>query len=94
MILYIKSSPNYNITFRSPPNTLILHLKRFNHFSEKKIESEIKYPLFGLDLSPYIFVDEHDKSTQTVDGIKSNVLSPYLYDLMGAVCHRGNLNRG
>jgi ubiquitin C-terminal hydrolase len=91
--LFFYLRPLFMCNFRGPPNTLILHLKRFNFLSERKIESEIKYPLFGLDLSPYIFSDQSEHVNETTEE-KSHTTSSHLYDLMGVICHRGYLNRG
>jgi len=37
------------------PNVLVLHLKRFDASSARKIEKFVGFPLKGLDMAPYVY---------------------------------------
>ncbi|KAI5480650.1 ubiquitin carboxyl-terminal hydrolase 8 [Pseudohyphozyma bogoriensis] len=77
---------------RLPP-ILVIHLKRFSFkgpFSDK-IETQVQYPLTGLDLTSYI------PPPLPPDKRAPPLTSPprgYVYDLYGVTNHYGNLSSG
>lgn len=75
---------NIQLTLKTVPPVLMLHLKRFKRDKTFSKNSErIRIPSQGLDMSPY--VDLHNQRTAP---------SPLLYDLYGVICHHGTLNKG
>jgi ubiquitin C-terminal hydrolase len=71
------------------PAILIIHIKRFNYtaYSRGKVNTDVQYPLTGLDLSPYI-----SKDVTVTEGHVSSV--PPIYDLVGISNHSGGLSGG
>jgi ubiquitin carboxyl-terminal hydrolase 19 len=68
--------------WRLPP-VLIINFKRFSYNNlmwRNKIDKFVKFPLKGLDMSPYLFGDAINQITSD---------SPPLYDLYGTVNHYG-----
>ncbi|GAA5908331.1 hypothetical protein JCM6882_006804, partial [Rhodosporidiobolus microsporus] len=76
------------------PPILVIHLKRFSFhgpFSDK-IETQVQYPLSGLDLGPFIPPPLMEKRTgQVLNGAPPK---GYVYDLFGVTNHYGNLSSG
>ncbi|GAA6060086.1 hypothetical protein JCM10212_003047 [Sporobolomyces blumeae] len=75
------------------PPILVIHLKRFSFhgpFSDK-IETQVHYPVTGLDLTPFVPPPLMDQRGQTVG--KSST-EGYVYDLFGVTNHYGNLSSG
>lgn len=68
--------------YRCPP-VLVLHLKRFNYtmYRRDKLCTDVKFPVRGLDLSPYC-----------AEGAK--MARPPTYDLIGVSNHMGGLGGG
>ena len=67
------------------PEFLVVHYKRFSHsrntmFGTRKINSQIDFPVTGLDLSSYVL--QNDGS------------SPCIYDLYAVSNHYGTMNGG
>uniref|UniRef100_A0AAG5CRS1 ubiquitinyl hydrolase 1 n=1 Tax=Anopheles atroparvus TaxID=41427 RepID=A0AAG5CRS1_ANOAO len=64
------------------PEMLCVHLKRFRHdlSYSSKISSPVHFPLYGLDMRPYLHKD-----------CKSEVTS---YDLCAVICHHGTVGGG
>ncbi|GAA5843592.1 hypothetical protein JCM11251_007125 [Rhodosporidiobolus azoricus] len=76
------------------PPILVIHLKRFSFqgpFSDK-IETQVQYPLSGLDLSAFIPPPLMEKRTGQV--FNSAPPKGYVYDLFGVTNHYGNLSSG
>ncbi|GAA6027384.1 hypothetical protein JCM8097_007815 [Rhodosporidiobolus ruineniae] len=76
------------------PPILVIHLKRFSFhgpFSDK-IETQVQYPLTGLDLTAFLPPPLMEKRT----GQPVNAAPPkgYVYDLFGVTNHYGNLSSG
>ncbi|BGP39848.1 ubiquitin-specific protease doa4 [Rhodotorula kratochvilovae] len=73
------------------PPILVIHLKRFSFhgpFSDK-IETQVQYPLSGLDLTHFLpppMMDQNGQSSAPPKG--------YMYDLFGVTNHYGNLSSG
>jgi len=67
-----------------PPKYLIIHLKRFNvgRGVSRKNNSFVDYPIYGLDISPYIFSEEYILSGAPV------------YDLYAVSIHGGSIEGG
>ncbi|GAA5871076.1 hypothetical protein JCM3774_005104 [Rhodotorula dairenensis] len=75
------------------PPILVIHLKRFSFhgpFSDK-LETQVQYPLTGLDLTPFLPPPLYDKRGQAIGGGPPN---GYVYDLFGVTNHYGNLSSG
>ncbi|GAA5980606.1 hypothetical protein JCM11641_006697 [Rhodosporidiobolus odoratus] len=75
------------------PPILVIHLKRFSFhgpFSDK-IETQVQYPLTGLDLNAFVPPPLMDQRGKAV-----NEAPPkgYSYDLFGVTNHYGNLSSG
>ncbi|XP_058062802.1 ubiquitin carboxyl-terminal hydrolase 20 [Anopheles bellator] len=64
------------------PEMLCVHLKRFRHdlSYSSKISSAVHFPLYGLDMRPYLHKD-----------CRSEVTS---YDLCAVICHHGTVGGG
>ncbi|BGP15879.1 hypothetical protein JCM10213_003692 [Rhodosporidiobolus nylandii] len=76
------------------PPILVIHLKRFSFagpFSDK-IETQVQYPLAGLDLTPFL----PPPLMSAKDGQQIGRIPPqgYTYDLFGVTNHYGNLSSG
>lgn len=75
------------------PPILVIHLKRFSFhgpFSDK-LETQVQYPLTGLDLTPFLPPPLYDNRGQAIGGGPPN---GYVYDLFGVTNHYGNLSSG
>jgi len=93
----------------TPPNVLILHLKRFDAVRQQKIDQPITFPLTSLDLSPF-----HENAVLKSSGMSdadiekvvdvrgdvdnapvlNNPVPSLQYDLLAVITHRGSLNQG
>ncbi|ORY88036.1 hypothetical protein BCR35DRAFT_30267 [Leucosporidium creatinivorum] len=80
------------LTLSRLPPILVIHLKRFSFkgpFSDK-IETQVQYPLSGLDLTSYLPPPLFDKrGPPPSSSTKGNV-----YDLFAVTNHYGNLSSG
>ncbi|GAA5935570.1 hypothetical protein JCM1841_004431 [Sporobolomyces salmonicolor] len=75
------------------PPILVIHLKRFSFhgpFSDK-IETQVQYPLSGLDLTHFVPPPLMDKRGQAMD---KSPPGGFVYDLFGVTNHYGNLSSG
>uniref|UniRef100_A0A0K3C8C0 ubiquitinyl hydrolase 1 n=1 Tax=Rhodotorula toruloides TaxID=5286 RepID=A0A0K3C8C0_RHOTO len=75
------------------PPILVIHLKRFSFhgpFSDK-LETQVQYPLAGLDLTNFLPPPLVDKTGQPIYPGPPN---GYVYDLFGVTNHYGNLSSG
>ncbi|GAA5997929.1 uncharacterized protein JCM10292_006915 [Rhodotorula paludigena] len=75
------------------PPILVIHLKRFSFhgpFSDK-IETQVQYPLAGLDLTAFLPPPLTDKHGQPMS---PGPPKGYVYDLFGVTNHYGNLSSG
>ncbi|KAF8323550.1 uncharacterized protein EI90DRAFT_3077001 [Cantharellus anzutake] len=83
---------------RLPP-VLLIHLKRFSFngpFTDK-VETQVDFPVRGLDLTRYM----PQSTTAVVSSMKSQSKTdprtqdpPFMYDLYGVINHFGNLSSG
>lgn len=66
------------------PPILIIHLKRFKiiNNTKKKIDQYVDYPLYDLDLSPFLGSSSNSSSSSSI------------YDLYGLINHYGSINGG
>ncbi|XP_050071795.1 ubiquitin carboxyl-terminal hydrolase 20 [Anopheles maculipalpis] len=64
------------------PEMLCVHLKRFRHdlSYSSKISSPVLFPLYGLDMRPYLHKDCRSEVT--------------MYDLCAVICHHGTVGGG
>lgn len=69
--------------YRTPP-VLVVHLKRFSYdiFSREKLETEVQFPLTGLDISPYLSAERRTD------------MPPASYNLVGVCNHMGGMRGG
>ncbi|GAA5867708.1 hypothetical protein JCM1840_006666 [Sporobolomyces johnsonii] len=75
------------------PPILVIHLKRFSFhgpFSDK-IETQVQYPLSGLDLTHFVPPPLMDNRGQSIDKMPPR---GFVYDLFGVTNHYGNLSSG
>lgn len=80
----LEQQANIQLTLKTVPPVLMLHLKRFKRDKTFSKNSErIKIPFQGLDMSPY--VELHNQRAAQ---------NQLLYDLYGVICHHGTLNKG
>ncbi|GAA6049617.1 hypothetical protein JCM3770_005037 [Rhodotorula araucariae] len=73
------------------PPILVIHLKRFSFhgpFSDK-IETQVQYPLAGLDLTHFV-----PPPIMSQQGPSASPPKGYVYDLFGVTNHYGNLSSG
>lgn len=56
-----------------------------------QLETQVQYPLTGLDLTPFLPPPLYDKRGQAIGGGPPN---GYVYDLFGVTNHYGNLSSG
>jgi ubiquitin C-terminal hydrolase len=69
-----------------PPNVLVVHLKRFDFSSSKKITTKVSFPLYGLELRPYM----HTVASAEEAGDSGDIdFADAVYDLHGVVVHIG-----
>lgn len=66
------------------PSVLVLHLKRFSYdiFSRQKLDTEVQFPLAGLDISPYLSTERHNDAPSAG------------YSLVGVCNHMGSMRGG
>ena len=91
-----KSIMSKQLSLRTLPKTLVLHLKRFDATKQSKIGTNVRFPLYELDLA-YMMnsntctdgdIDFTRQCEFSIQDPKSNK-----YDLVGMVCHYGTLNQ-
>merc|ERR1711924_589236 len=72
----------------SAPKVLAIHLKRFSYsrYFRDKLETHVRFPLDGLDLSPYVL------SPPKAEADKPAV--DLIYDCVGVSNHMGSLGGG
>lgn len=74
----IKYKVEKDVKIVNSPKYLFITLKKYNNF-RKKINNNYTFPIYNLDFSKYcVGYDSYECS----------------YDLLGAICHKGNLNFG
>ncbi|KAL8278990.1 hypothetical protein RQP46_008659 [Phenoliferia psychrophenolica] len=80
------------LTLSRLPPILVIHLKRFSFkgpFSDK-IETQVQYPLSGLDLTSFMPPPLFDKRAPASNSAPKG----HVYDLYGVTNHFGNLSSG
>ena len=89
------------ITITRAPNFLVVHFKRFEMRkgeSAKKIHTPINFPLFGLDMGPYMIPPPSEKEEKelqgTTHGPDTAMNPPYLYDAYAVMRHLGQTGNG
>jgi hypothetical protein len=48
-----KSYMQKQLSICDPPNTLVIHLKRFDFMRQRKITTKVDFPIFGLNLGVF-----------------------------------------
>eukprot|EP00605_Chrysophyceae_sp_TOSAG23-4_P000413 GSChrysophyteH1.ASY1.ANO1.469.1 assembled CDS len=90
-------------SIENTPEILVIHLKRFDSVSQRKVHTKVKFDLTDLDLSPYLSAANQNSAKgglwREIDPkvTKKSVLegSPsFKYNLHGVVTHKGSLNSG
>ncbi|TKR96356.1 hypothetical protein L596_010387 [Steinernema carpocapsae] len=86
--------------FKIPPMILCVQLRRYNN-AGYKIDTRLKFPLEGMDLSDYVKVPSRleelaEDSSSNDSGYggfgaarSSRKHQPYVYNLFSIICHRG-----
>eukprot|EP00606_Chrysophyceae_sp_TOSAG23-5_P000787 GSChrysophyteH2.ASY1.ANO1.1574.1 assembled CDS len=80
-------------TIAKAPEVLVIHLKRFDSVSQRKVHTKVHFDVGGLDM-------ETNKEaavlppTDLAVGQKSSPVPSVMYDLHGVVTHKGSLNSG
>lgn len=90
------------ITITRAPNFLVVHFKRFEMRkgeSARKIHTPIDFPLFGLDMGPYMVSPPSAEEVQQQQRDPSHVpdmaaTPPYLYDAYAVMRHIGTSGNG
>ncbi len=89
------------ITITRAPQVLVVHFKRFEMQkgqSAKKIHTPIGFPLFGLNMEPYMIPraskDAHDHSRTEEPLRDAATTPPYLYDAYAVMRHLGTSGNG
>jgi ubiquitin carboxyl-terminal hydrolase 8 len=59
--------------------------------TDPQLETQVQYPLTGLDLTPFLPPPLYDNRGQAIGGGPPN---GYVYDLFGVTNHYGNLSSG
>ena len=89
------------ITITRAPQVLVVHFKRFEMQkgqSAKKIHTPIGFPLFGLNMEPYMIArsskEAHDHSGTDEPVRDAATTPPYLYDAYAVMRHLGTSGNG
>ena len=90
------------ITITRAPQFLVVHFKRFEMRkgeSARKVHTPINFPLFGLNMEPYMVPQAPSKpkrySQEAVDEIVDPAVTPpYLYDAYAVMRHLGSSGNG
>ena len=89
------------ITITRAPQFLVVHFKRFEvqkGQSAKKVHTPIGFPLFGLNMEPYMIPqasrEAHDHSRMDEPIRDAATTPPYLYDAYAVMRHIGNSGNG
>lgn len=89
------------ITITRAPQVLVVHFKRFEMQkgqSAKKVHTPIDFPLFGLNLDPYMIPraskEAHDHSRMDDPIRDAATTPPYLYDAYAVMRHIGTSGNG
>lgn len=72
------------------PEILVVHMKRFrynNNNAREKINTDVNFPLLGLDLTPFLSKDRGVSNESLID-------NPPVYDLIGVSNHAGGISGG
>ena len=80
------------------PKTLVVHFKRFSGSkteSTRKVHTPVDFPIFGLDMQPYMFDTRLPNQPDSEEGPDAAITPPFLYDAYAVMRHIGNsLNGG
>ena len=82
------------------PQFLVIHLKRFSASkteSARKVHTPIDFPLYGLNMEPYMLQKPSDMSqgsTEMDDDADLAITSPYIYDAYAVMRHIGQSGNG
>lgn len=89
------------ITITRAPKVLVVHFKRFEMQkgqSAKKVHTPIGFPLFGLNMEPYMIPrssrEERDHSGTDEANGDAATTPPYLYDAYAVMRHLGTSGNG
>ena len=89
------------ITITRAPQVLVVHFKRFEMQkgqSAKKVHTPIGFPLFGLNMEPYMIPraskDAHDHPRMDEPVKDAATTPPYLYDAYAVMRHLGTSGNG
>lgn len=72
------------------PRVLVIHIKRFryNNIYREKLSTDVNFPLFGLDLTPYVSLDRPSGGGDHLH------TGPPVYDLVSVSNHSGTMHGG
>jgi ubiquitin C-terminal hydrolase len=76
------------------PEILVVHMKRFrynNINAREKINTDVNFPLHGLDLTPFL---SKDRNTNNNSNNEPSIDNPPIYDLVGVSNHTGGISGG
>ena len=83
------------ITITRAPQVLVVHFKRFEMQkgqSAKKIHTPIGFPLFGLNMEPYMIPQASKEAHESIQDAATK--PPYLYDAYAVMRHLGTSGNG
>lgn len=80
------------MSFASMPLNLVFHLKRFDAFTNKKIDEHVAFPIYDLTL----LCDNGFVSSPLSNSLHTNSteVTAAFYDLHGVIAHYGTLDHG
>ena len=88
------------ITITRAPQFMVVHFKRFEMSkgeSAKKVHTPIHFPLFGLNMEPYMISQSPNQAgrQQAIDSVADPAVTPpYIYDAYAVMRHIGSSGNG
>lgn len=85
------------ITITRAPQFLVLHFKRFEMRkgeSAKKVHTPINFPLFGLDLGPFMVSPSTTSGREMTEAVDPATTGPFMYDAYAIMRHIGTSGNG
>jgi ubiquitin C-terminal hydrolase len=85
---------NKKLEIYKAPKILIIHLNRFSYFDNRKINTEINFPIESLILDKYVVKKERSRKSIINDEDNKEFKFENVYDLFAIANHYGSLDGG